>query len=85
MSERNPLPDCLSHLAQGRGWQPDETAAWNAAIEAVHRLVSKACAGEGSIWTEAAREFEDEGLARCDISGGDILDRLPNAIWKLRK
>jgi len=48
------------------------TEAWNAAIAAVHRMVSEAADGHGPLWAEAS-------------NGGEVLDRLPNAIWEMRR
>ena len=54
-----------------------ETAAWNAAIEAVHRMVDEASSGHGSLW----HPHDDGNLP----NGGDVLDRLPDAILALRR
>jgi hypothetical protein len=70
------LDDALEAL------EPTEAAGklpleWNAAIEAVHRLVNDAAGGRGPLW----RPFDGEDVP----DAGMVLDRLPNAIWDLRR
>lgn len=50
---------------------------WNAAIEAVHALVDEAAGGRGPLWEPV--DMDDAPDA------GMVLDRLPNAIWALRR
>jgi hypothetical protein len=43
---------------------------YNAAIVAVHHMVTEVAAGRGPLWDGAE-------------NGGEVLDRLPNAIWEM--
>jgi len=56
--------------------QPTADEIWNAAIAAAHKVVDDAAAGKSGLWIGEANEPPD---------AGDVLDRLPNEIWKLRR
>lgn len=60
-----------------------ETRGWNAAIDAVHDLVADTADDRrGRFWQEAAAAL---GVHIVDVSGGELLDRLPEAILALRR
>jgi hypothetical protein len=62
VSARNPLPACLSHLAQGRGWQPIETAPGPAHEKAVLLWFPD----DDSVWAARA-QYSGGWCGMCDL------------------
>lgn len=56
----------------GAGENVSYDAGWNAAIARAHDLVAGTADGQGPLWIDVG-------------NAGEVLDRLPNAIWELKR